>query len=494
MPGTASTQARFFRFGPFELDVRAAELRKHGIRIKLREQPVQILLMLLDHPGEEVLREEIRLRLWPNNTIVEFDHGINAGIQELRDALGESADKPRCVETVARRGYRFLGEVVRVGEPQAEPVAASVEALDVAAGALAGRVLSHYRILHKLGEGGMGVVYRAEDLKLGRQVALKFLPCGVGELPESTLRRFEREARAASALNHPNICTIHGLEDLGGQPAIIMELVEGETLAARLAKGPLPLDEAVALAVQIAGALAEAHRRGVVHRDLKPANIMLTGTKGRSGAKVLDFGLAKMEQPVAGRPLGPADAETVTERGAIVGTLHYMSPEQVEGKEADARSDIFSFGLVLYEMVTGKRAFEAPSRAGVIAAILEREPPSFEPAGLNRVVRACLAKDPDDRIQSARDLKRDIEWSVSGSGAAAAAPRTARKWIPWTAAAVFAVVAFLIWLRMGPAAPTPRLALTIAPPADAPLRPARSHVANPEISPDGSSVLYAAPS
>jgi DNA-binding winged helix-turn-helix (wHTH) protein len=265
MAGTPAAQARSFRFGPFELDVRAGELRKHGIRIKLREQPVQILLMLLDHPGEVVLREEIRLRLWPNNTIVEFDHGINAAIQKLRDALGETADRPRYVETVARRGYRFLGEVERLSEPQAEPrpepqpAAAPVDADD-----LTGKILAHYRIVGKLGEGGMGVVYRAEDLKLGRQVALKFLPGGSGELPESVFRRFEREARAASALNHPHICTIHGLEDFDGQPAIVMELVEGETLAARLAKGPLPLDQSLALATQIAGALAEAHRRGIV--------------------------------------------------------------------------------------------------------------------------------------------------------------------------------------------------------------------------------------
>ena len=388
----AVSRARLFRFGPFELDVRAGELFKHRIRIKLREQPVQILVMLLEQPGEVVLRDEIRLRLWPNNTVVEFDHGISAAAQELRDALGEPADEPRYVETVARRGYRFLGDVERVDEPQpiVLPVATNND--------LSGKTISHYRILDKLGAGGMGVVYQAEDLKLGRMVALKFLPCPIGELPESMIRRFEHEARAASALNHPNICTIHGLEEFGGRPAIVMELIEGETLAARLAKGPLTLEQAMPLAIQITGALAEAHRKGIVHRDLKPANIMLI----KSGVKVLDFGVAKIGQAGAAENL----TLSMTQPGTIVGTLHYMSPEQVQGKEADARSDIFSFGVVLYEMLTGKRAFEGDNPASVIGAILEREAPSVSKSApaLDLVLSRCLAKDPEDRWQSARDL------------------------------------------------------------------------------------------
>jgi eukaryotic-like serine/threonine-protein kinase len=261
-----------------------------------------------------------------------------------------------------------------------------------------------------------------------------------------------------------------------------MELVEGETLAARLTKGPLPLDQSPALAAQIAGALAEAHRRGIVHRDLKPANIMLT----KSGAKVLDFGLAKMERAVTTSD----DVETVTQKGAIIGTLNYMSPEQVQGKEADARSDIFSFGLVLYEMLSGRRAFDGDSAASVMAGILEREAPAIMPEGLNRVVKACLAKDPDDRFQSARDLKRVIEWSVSGSEAAAVVAGTSRRWVPWIAAAVFAALAFLVWLRMGSVATAPpRFALTIVPPSGTSL-PEFGQLSTPEISPDGSSVLY----
>jgi serine/threonine protein kinase/Tol biopolymer transport system component len=484
MADLAAPRVRLLRFGPFELDVRAGELRKHGIRIKLREQPVQILLMLLEHPGDVVLREEIRLRLWPNNTIVEFDHSINAAIKKLRDALGESADEPRYVETVARRGYRFLGEVEKIDEPQPEQQLA-VHSVEAATSSLTGQVISHYRILEKLGAGGMGVVYRAKDLKLGRQVALKFLPSPAGELPQSTLQRFEREARAASTLNHPHICTIHGFEDLSGQPAIIMELMEGETLALRLSKGPLQRTQALRLALEIASALVEAHRKGIVHRDLKPANIMLTKT----GAKVLDFGLAKAETHLV-----PVD-ESATIEGTILGTLHYMSPEQMQGKEADVRSDIFSFGLVLYEMITGKRAFERANPTSVIAAILEREPPALEPEGLNRVVRACLAKDPAERFQTARDLMRAIEWNVSGDGEMPfleTAPEfggARQRWLAWALAAALAVglasVTFL-YVRERPPSPATPVRFQIPWPENANSRPLFS------LSPDGRKLAFLA--
>ena len=377
-------------------------MRKHGIRLRLREQPCLILLMLLEHPGEVVLREEIRLRLWPNNTIVEFDHGINAAIQKLRDVLGNrpisratskpwhGGDTASWVRSSWSAGWWL--------KPPLEADAVDAEVVDD--GELTGKTIAHYRILDKLGEGGMGVVYRAEDLKLGRQVALKFLPCPASELPAAALQRFEREARAIAALNHPHICQIYEV----GPDYLAMELVEGQPL-----KGPIPLDEAMRLAGQIADALDAAHRKGITHRDLKPANILVT----KSGVKLLDFGLAKVGQAV--RIDGGDSHEGLTGAGTILGTLHYMSPEQVEGKEADARSDIFSFGLVLYEMITGRRAFDGDSAAMVMAGILEREAPALEPEGLNRVVRTCLAKDPDDRFQSARDLKRAIEWSDSGS-------------------------------------------------------------------------------
>jgi len=411
MANFMAPRMRLFRSGPYEFDGRAAELRKHGVRIKLREQPAQILLLLLEHPGEVVLREEIRLRLWPNNTNVEFDHGINAAIQKLREALCESAETPRYVETVARRGYRFLGEVEKVCQAEVAP-SREPETAD-----LSGQKVSHYRIVSELGSGGMGVVYLAEDLRLERKVALKFLSSGGDELPESAMERCEREARAAAALNHPNVCTVYGVEKFGDQPVIVMELVEGETLEARLRKGPLPFDHALAFSIQIARALAEAHRKGVVHRDLKPSNIMVT----KSGAKVLDFGVAKMNRPY---PAG----ETTAVEGAVAGSLKYMSPEQARGEEVDARSDIFSFGVVMYEMFTGKLPFRRETGADEIAAISERDPPQLTPPALDRAVRRSLAKDAEERWQSSRDLGAELEWESTSRLLQQLLARSFRRW------------------------------------------------------------------
>jgi DNA-binding winged helix-turn-helix (wHTH) protein len=324
---------RGVRFGPFELDARAGELRKHGIKIKLREQPVRILAMLLEHPADVVLREEIRLKLWPNNTIVEFDHGINAAVQKLRDALGDSASEPRYVETVARRGYRFLGEVEKVGEPQPADSRSEMDQSH-----LEGTTVSHYRILEKLGEGGMGVVWRAHDPRLNRDVAIK-----ISE--ERFSDRFEREARAIAALNHPNICTLYDV----GPNFLVMELIEGESL-----KGPLPLEEALRIAHQIADALDAAHEKGIVHRDLKPENIKI---KPDGTVKVLDFGLAKVpDKTPSGEIFEHSQSPTldpVSRVGMVVGTAAYMPPEQARGKLVDKRADIWAFGVILYEMLTG---------------------------------------------------------------------------------------------------------------------------------------------
>src|SRR5467141_4605896 len=275
-----------------------------------------------------------------------------------------------------------------------------------------------YEIQTPLGAGGMGEVNRARDTRLERSVAIKILPPHLSDDP--TLRqRFEREAKAISSLNHPHICVLHDVGRQDGTDFLVMEYLEGETLAKRLEKGPLPLAQALQFGIQIADALDKAHRNGVVHRDLKPGNIMLTP----SGAKLLDFGLAKAAVPLAaGETLTAAATHTtpVTHQGTIVGTFQYMSPEQVEGKEVDARSDIFSFGSVLYEMVTGRRAFPGKSQLSVASAILEKDPEPIStlqpltPPALDRAVRRCLAKDPEDRWQSTRDLLLELKWIAGG--------------------------------------------------------------------------------
>ena len=292
---------------------------------------------------------------------------------------------------------------------------------------MVGQTVSHYRILEKLGGGGMGVVYKAEDTKLGRTVALKVLPPGRVADPDRK-RRFIQEARAASALNHPNIITIYDIDEAEGVHFIAMEYVQGKTLDRLIARHGLRLNEALKYAVQMAAALAKAHSAGIVHRDLKPTNVMVTDD---GLVKVLDFGLAKLTEPT---PAG--DAETVatvgpaTEEGTIVGTVGYMSPEQAEGKPVDARSDIFSFGSVLYEMLTGQRAFQGGTKASTIAAILREEPKPLSqvvaglPREVERTVKRCLRKDREHRFQTMADLKVALEElkEESDSGELAEAP------------------------------------------------------------------------
>ena len=289
-----------------------------------------------------------------------------------------------------------------------------------------GTRLGPYEIQSPLGAGGMGEVYRARDTRLDRAVAIKILPSELSADPERR-KRLSREANAVSALSHPNICTLYDVGHQDGIDFLVMEYLEGETLADRLEKGAMRTDEVLRIGMEIAGALSRAHREGIVHRDLKPGNIMLT----KSGAKLLDFGLAKVAQPA---PLNPSEMPTaskpLTAEGKIVGTFQYMSPEQVEGKAVDARSDIFSFGAALYEMATGRRAFEGKSQASLAAAILEREPPPLSqlvpmaPRALDRLVRTCLAKDPDKRWQSAHDLREQLGWIAEG-GEVQAAPSAA---------------------------------------------------------------------
>ena len=288
-----------------------------------------------------------------------------------------------------------------------------------------GTRLGPYEILSAIGAGGMGEVYRARDTRLDRTVAIKILPAAVAGDP--TFReRFDREARAVAALNHPHICALYDIGEESGTAFLVMEHLEGETLADRLAKGALPIDQALKYAIQIAEALDKAHHAGIVHRDLKPGNIMLT----KSGAKLLDFGLAKTSSAasLSSMSILPTAHSPVTAQGTILGTLQYMAPEQVEGREADARSDIFAFGAIVYEMVTGKRAFEGKSQASVIAAILDREPPAMSalqpltPSILDHIVQRCMAKDPDERWQSAGDVMRELLWTMSASGVSSGKP------------------------------------------------------------------------
>ena len=281
----------------------------------------------------------------------------------------------------------------------------------------AGKKLGPYEVLGPLGAGGMGEVYRAKDTRLDRTVAIKVLPMHLSADSDAKAR-FDREARSISSLSHPNICHLYDVGHQDGTDFLVMEFLEGETLASRILKGPLSTEQVLKIGGEICDGLQKAHKTGVVHRDLKPANIMLTKT----GAKLMDFGLAKSTQAVAPpsssmtSPLmSPTPSGPLTQAGTIVGTFQYMSPEQVEGKEADARSDIFSLGAVFFEMATGKRAFEGKTTASVIAAILERDPPPVSsiqpnsPLMLDRLVKTCLAKDPDDRWQTAHDVKLQLQ-------------------------------------------------------------------------------------
>jgi serine/threonine protein kinase len=366
----------------------------------------------------------------------------------------------------------------------------------------AGSKLGPYEIVEPLGAGGMGEVYRARDTRLDREVAIKVIPEHLSQNPELR-QRLEREARVVSSLQHPNICTLHDIGSENGIDFLVMEFLDGETLAARLEKGPLPIHELFPIAGSIADALDKAHRQGLVHRDLKPGNIMLT----RTGAKLLDFGLAK-GSAASSDPSAPTQSPTMsplTTEGTLVGTFQYMSPEQLEGQEADARSDLFAFGAVLYEMATGRRAFEGKTQASLIAAVLDREPvplgelQPMAPPALDRVIRTCLSKDPDERFQSAHDLKLQLEW-IRDAGSQAGVPmpvasrRKTRERLAWGVAAAFALVALVAGsLLMRDTAPEQRvLRAEIAPALDTVFSLSPSAPGPVTVSPDGRQIAWAA--
>jgi eukaryotic-like serine/threonine-protein kinase len=434
------------RFGVFELDLKSGELRKSGQRIVLPEQSLQILRILVAHAGKIATHEEIQKQLWPDETAVEFDHGLNAAIKALRAALGDSSENPQYVETVGRRGYRLLATVERVDSTSGD----GASALNLDPASLTGQTFSQYRVMGIVGSGGMGVVYEAEDLKLGRRVALKFLPQELGH-DARALDRFDREARAASALEHPNICPIYQFGEHEGQPFIVMQLLHGQTLKDCLAvrnqasagsqAKALPLDQVLDISIQVADGLEAAHEKGIIHRDVKPANIFLTD---KGGVKILDFGLAKLLQSGSQKevdqaaqsatatqvddrsrwrirgsepevPSAPSAEElSLSGPGAAVGTLAYMSPEQVRKEKLDARSDLFSFGLVLYEMATGQRAFTGPNaevlQQGILndAAAPARGLNPELPSKLEKIIHKAMEKDRDLRYQHASEIRADL--------------------------------------------------------------------------------------
>jgi Tol biopolymer transport system component len=364
-----------------------------------------------------------------------------------------------------------------------------------------GTRLGPYEILAPLGAGGMGEVYRAKDTRLDRTVAIKVLPAHVADVPEAR-QRLDREAKAVSNLSHPHICALYDVGHQDGVDFLVMEYLEGETLAVRIARGPLPPVELLRYGIQIADALDRAHRQGLLHRDLKPGNVMLT----KSGAKLLDFGLAKSIAPpgsVSGLTAAPTMTSPLTAAGTIVGTFQYMAPEQIEGGEADARSDIFSFGALLYEMATARRAFEGKTQASLIASILKEEPRPLSalapmtPPALERVVKTCLAKEPDDRWQTAHDLSRELSWiAEAGSQAGVPAPvarhRRSREKALAMAAALFAAISVALavaYLRV-PARESRVLRSTILPPAKVTPIPVGARGGRMAISPDGRRLVF----
>jgi Tol biopolymer transport system component/serine/threonine protein kinase len=409
-------RSRLVRFGPYEADLSTGELRNRGVRVMLAPQAFRVLAALASRPGELITRDELQRILWPNETVVEFDQSINTAIKRIRNALNDSSDKPRYIETLPRRGYRFVAQVEAVSTPGAVPIASLTPPPEEAPAANReewdnpkGLIVSHYRILDVLGRGGMGIVYRAEDISLGRQVALKFQPIEQEADPVAR-ERFQREARSASTLNHPNVCTVYETDTGRGRTFIAMELLEGETLRDRLSRAPLTTESLIDLAIPVCDALEAAHEHGIIHLDIKPGNIFITR---RGDVKVLDFGLAQTALRRRISHLGSAsgDGADVTQARDNPGTAAYMSPEQARGDDLDTRSDLYSFGVVLYECATGK---VPGGGAFPVKEALYAEGQDIEPL-LTALVARLLERDRALRFQTAGDvggelrrLKRDI--------------------------------------------------------------------------------------
>jgi len=364
-----------------------------------------------------------------------------------------------------------------------------------------GARLGPYEVLSPLGSGGMGEVYKARDTRLERTVAVKVLPARLSSSPE-VRQRFEREAKTISQLSHPHICALYDVGNQDGVEYLVMEYLEGETLAERLLKGPLPKDQTLRFGIEIADALDKAHGQGIVHRDLKPGNVMLT----KSGVKLLDFGLAKVFAPaipIEALTSAPTAIGVVTREGTILGTISYMAPEQLEGSPADPRTDIFAFGATLYEMATGKKAFTGGSQASVISAILKSDPPAISsaqpmtPPALDRLVQTCLAKDPMDRWQAARDIElqlRGIQQGLSGVSPATPFPVRRSGWLPWAIAVLCAAgaAAALLWKSHPPERPAASMIRFSVPPPPGTEFAGFAEQSTLRLSPDGRRLAFVA--
>jgi serine/threonine protein kinase/tetratricopeptide (TPR) repeat protein len=419
----------------FELDLRAYELRRSGRAIRLERIPMELLLLLVRQKGELVTRDQIITRIWGKNVFLDADNSINAAIRKIRQALRDDPEQPRFIQTVTGKGYRFIAQVIENGAGSAsvpeEPSTAQPENL-------AGKKISHYRVLQLLGGGGMGVVYRAEDLTLGRNVAIKFLPAESGSDPQA-LKRLYREARVASAMEHPNLCPIYELGEHQGQPFIVMQMLEGETLRDWISHATDQtsascMKQVVDLAIQVCRGLEAAHEKGIIHRDIKPANVFITR---RGEAKILDFGVAKFLHSEGSEPEGgngPAFSPAtqpgfecgITLTGDSMGTPSYLSPEQIRREDLDIRTDLFSFGLVLYEMATGQRAFFGDTPAAIQDAVLNsaavrpRELRPDLPEALESIIDKAIQKDRSLRFQSASEIRSELEHFAATQQAATA--------------------------------------------------------------------------
>jgi TolB-like protein/DNA-binding winged helix-turn-helix (wHTH) protein/Tfp pilus assembly protein PilF/tRNA A-37 threonylcarbamoyl transferase component Bud32 len=426
---TVPGPSRVLKFGVFEVDLQAGELRRSGMRQKLAGQPFQVLQLLLEHPNEIITREELRQRIWPGNTFIDYDLALKKAVNRLREVLSDSAESPHFIETIPRRGYRFIAPIQDAGQVD---------------------TLGRYRLTGKIGAGGMGEVYHAQDLHLGREVAVKVLPPDVFH-DENARNRFRREAELLCRLNHPNIATVYDFETRDGIDFLVMEYIRGVPLSDKVAAGPLPEKDVLRFGLQLAEGIAAAHEQGVTHRDLKPGNLRITSD---GWLKILDFGLA--------RAIGAVSENTATQTDAqpaamVEGTLLYMAPEQLRGQTIDARTDVYAAGCVLYDMATGKVPFDNKLTTALVDAILHQSPPtprqlnSAVSPRLEEIILKCLEKDPADRYQSARELAVDLRRAAPSTVTAAIAPSPRR--IYWPAALLFAAVALVIAIALGVANP-----------------------------------------